>query len=134
MMSPEMNRWQMALVNSFQGTGQLAARGVRYFSSLPSSYQGVNMCCLGVCLHANGAEIKDLIGLGMPKSYHLRCGNEHMMPIDRTIQNALSDLNDEGLSHRIIRELLIDFVLTGDPTEIMNLSKNYFSFVKVYGK
>ena len=135
MMSPQMDKWQMALANSYQVRGILAGSiDVPYASHESAQFKGIGMCCLGVCLHANGAKIEHLTGLGMPQLYHKRWGNEELMPVDETIQRYLSNLNDKGLSHRIIRELLIDFALTGDPTEISKLSNNYISFNRMYGK
>lgn len=126
MFSPEMNRWQMALANSAQFRGGLVYTEMFYpedekdcdseKSDYPYKSITGKMCCLGVGLHANGVPVEVLSGRAMP--YTLIDEYKSRLTIDMQMQKMFAKLNDMGISHRIIREMLIDFAMTGDPTEI----------------
>ena len=114
MLSPQANRWQMALQDSVQADGLLV-----------DSVEG-GQCCLGVGLLANGVDREDLVEHGMPEQTDLDKDTiSRALPVPAALFGPLAMLNDGGMPHRIIGELLIDFWLTGDDSEIRRLSGQF---------
>lgn len=129
-MHPSMNRWQMALSSSVQAVGVLMGYSEYENELIDEPIGGATsprtMCCLGVCMSANGVPENLLTQVSMPSMIEdptKQYSSYDYLPIDYDLQVRLSIINDSRYSHLLIKELLIDFSLTGDPSPIIELSK-----------
>lgn len=134
MLTPAQNRWQMALVTSHQAKTWLYRDTLEthpadhYFDGKEDHFdipapKVPGMCCLGVGVYAQAKDDYEraawrrdehrLWFRGVPSFW-----DQAILGLDIEPRDDLAIINDAGVPHRVIREMLIDAWLTGDWSEI----------------